>query len=47
MKDVAASGAPIARPGTSEEIADAVLFLVQNKFVTGVVLDVDGGLHLT
>jgi hypothetical protein len=26
---------------------DAVLFLMGNAFVTGVILDVDGGLHLT
>ena len=39
--------APLARPGRSEEVADAVAFLIGNGFVTGVVLDVDGGLHLT
>jgi len=39
--------APLGRAGKPEEIADAVAFLVRNTFVTGVVLDVDGGLHLT
>jgi NAD(P)-dependent dehydrogenase (short-subunit alcohol dehydrogenase family) len=39
--------APLARAGRAEEVADAVGFLVGNGFVTGVVLDVDGGLHLT
>ncbi|WP_424134710.1 SDR family oxidoreductase [Roseomonas chloroacetimidivorans] len=39
--------APLARPGQPEEVADAVLFLIRNAFVTGIVLDVDGGLHLT
>ena len=39
--------APLGRPGRAEEIAHAVAFLIENTFVTGVVLDVDGGLHLT
>jgi NAD(P)-dependent dehydrogenase (short-subunit alcohol dehydrogenase family) len=39
--------APLARAGRAEEVADAVTFLIGNAFVTGVVLDVDGGLHLT
>lgn len=39
--------APLGRPGQAEEVADAVAFLIGNSFVTGVVLDVDGGLHLT
>jgi NAD(P)-dependent dehydrogenase (short-subunit alcohol dehydrogenase family) len=29
-----------------QEIAHAVLFLLQNQFVTGVVLPVDGGRRL-
>jgi NAD(P)-dependent dehydrogenase (short-subunit alcohol dehydrogenase family) len=39
--------APLGRPGRPEEVADAVAFLIRNTFVTGIVLDVDGGLHLT
>ena len=39
--------APLGRPGRAEEVADAVAFLVGNAFVTGIVIDVDGGLHLT
>jgi len=39
--------APLARAGTADEVADAVAFLIGNEFITGVVLDVDGGLHLT
>jgi NAD(P)-dependent dehydrogenase (short-subunit alcohol dehydrogenase family) len=39
--------APLGRAGKPEEVADAVVFLVRNAFITGVVLDVDGGLHLT
>jgi NAD(P)-dependent dehydrogenase (short-subunit alcohol dehydrogenase family) len=33
----------VGRPGTAEEIADAVLFLMKNAFVTGITLTVDGG----
>jgi 3-oxoacyl-[acyl-carrier protein] reductase len=39
---------PLGRPGTSEEIAHAVAFLVSDEasFITGVVLRVDGGLAM-
>jgi NAD(P)-dependent dehydrogenase (short-subunit alcohol dehydrogenase family) len=47
MFEAASRQAPLARPGRAEEVADAVAFLIGNHFVTGVVLDVDGGLHLT
>ncbi|HXZ87383.1 MAG TPA: SDR family oxidoreductase, partial [Candidatus Binataceae bacterium] len=33
---------PVGRPGRPEEIADAVLFLMKNAFVTGITLTVDG-----
>jgi len=33
----------IARAGTPDEVADAVLFLIRNEFVTGTTVDVDGG----
>lgn len=38
---------PVKRPGRPEEIADAVLFLMKNGFVTGITLTVDGGGVLT
>ena len=38
---------PLARAGRPEEVADAIVFLLRNAYVTGVVLDVDGGMHLT
>lgn len=34
---------PVGRAGRPEEIAEAVLFLISNGFVTGTVLPVDGG----
>ncbi len=34
---------PVARVGTTQEAADAVLFLMANTYVTGLVLDIDGG----
>lgn len=41
------SGLALAgRPGTEEEVADAVLFLMRNRFMTGSVLYPDGGYAL-
>jgi NAD(P)-dependent dehydrogenase (short-subunit alcohol dehydrogenase family) len=34
---------PLKRVGRSEDIADAVLFLMRNQFVTGITLTIDGG----
>jgi NAD(P)-dependent dehydrogenase (short-subunit alcohol dehydrogenase family) len=39
----AAERLPVKRIGRPEEIADAVLFLMKNEFVTGIALTVDGG----
>jgi len=33
----------IPRPGLPEEVADGILFVVQNDYVTGTTIDVDGG----
>jgi NAD(P)-dependent dehydrogenase (short-subunit alcohol dehydrogenase family) len=38
---------PARRIGTTEEVADAVLFAMTNTFLTGVTLKVDGGEPLT
>lgn len=38
---------PMAEPSTPEEIAEACLFLAAARTITGQVLYVDGGLHLT
>jgi len=37
----------IARPGTAAECAQGIIFLIQNDFVTGTTLDVDGGILLS
>lgn len=34
---------PVGRPGTPQDVAHAVRFLLENGFTTGAVLDVDGG----
>jgi len=39
----AVAGTLVRREGSPEHVADAVLFLVENDFVTGVCLPVDGG----
>lgn len=41
-----ASGLPLQRPGTPEDVADAVVYLVTTRFVTGQIIYVDGGRHL-
>jgi NAD(P)-dependent dehydrogenase (short-subunit alcohol dehydrogenase family) len=33
----------IPRVGTAEEVASAIMFLLENEFVTGTIVDVDGG----
>lgn len=38
---------PVKRIGRPEEIAEAVVFLVSSGFVTGTVLDIDGGARLS
>ncbi|HEV3347598.1 MAG TPA: SDR family oxidoreductase, partial [Methylomirabilota bacterium] len=34
---------PVGRVGRPEEVAEGVLFLMCNGFVTGAVLSIDGG----
>jgi NAD(P)-dependent dehydrogenase (short-subunit alcohol dehydrogenase family) len=33
----------IPRGGTADEVAKGVMFVVENEFVTGTTIDVDGG----
>ncbi|HVO20404.1 MAG TPA: SDR family oxidoreductase [Anaeromyxobacter sp.] len=37
---------PLRRPGTPDDVAEAVLYLADAPYVTGAVLPVDGGRHL-
>jgi NAD(P)-dependent dehydrogenase (short-subunit alcohol dehydrogenase family) len=37
---------PVLRVGQPDDIAEAVLFLVRERYITGTVLDVDGGVRL-
>ena len=43
----ATAGQPIARAGTADEVAEGILFVIGNDFVTGATVDVDGGVLLT
>ena len=47
-KQRVADSAPLGRLGTPLDIADAFVYLCSDmsRFVTGVVLDVNGGLHI-
>ncbi len=42
-----ADRAPVGRNGTPEDVAQAIAALLENGFITGVVLPCDGGLRLT
>jgi NAD(P)-dependent dehydrogenase (short-subunit alcohol dehydrogenase family) len=42
-----AQRAPVGRNGVAEDVAQAIAAVVENGFVTGVVLPCDGGLRLT
>jgi 3-oxoacyl-[acyl-carrier protein] reductase len=38
---------PLGRLGRSEEVADAVLMVIGNAYMTGQTIQVNGGLHFT
>jgi citronellol/citronellal dehydrogenase len=38
---------PLGRMGRVEEVVEAILFLARSAYITGEVLTIDGGLHLT
>jgi citronellol/citronellal dehydrogenase len=38
---------PLKRIGTVDEVVDAILFMGLSPYITGEVLSIDGGLHLT
>ncbi len=37
---------PLHREGTSEDVADAILMLVRNEFITGETVTIDGGMTM-
>ncbi|MGV6935164.1 SDR family oxidoreductase [Paenibacillus sp. CMM36] len=45
--DTVAHKLPVKRVGLAEDVARGILYLIQNQFVTGTVLHVDGGHILT
>jgi NAD(P)-dependent dehydrogenase (short-subunit alcohol dehydrogenase family) len=42
-----AARAPVGRNGQADDVAQAIVALVENGFISGVVLPCDGGLRLT
>lgn len=46
MYDSGAAGVPAGRVGQAADVASTVVFLAGNSFITGQVIDVDGGRHL-
>jgi NAD(P)-dependent dehydrogenase (short-subunit alcohol dehydrogenase family) len=42
----AAKSLPVGRTGTSEDVAEAIVYLLSNGFTTGALLDVDGGARM-
>ena len=45
--DAVADRIPVGRFGTPEEVADIVVAIAQNPFVTGQTIQVNGGLYMT
>ncbi len=41
-----AEAAPVGRAGRPEEVAQVIMLLLENEYLTGSILDVDGGIHL-
>ena len=45
-EDALRAAIPLGRAGKAEEVAEAVAFLLQADYITGVVLRVDGGMAM-
>jgi NAD(P)-dependent dehydrogenase (short-subunit alcohol dehydrogenase family) len=41
------AGSAVGRNGTAEDVAQAICALIENDYISGVVLPCDGGLRLT
>ncbi|MBF0195072.1 MAG: SDR family oxidoreductase [Magnetococcales bacterium] len=41
-----AKATPLGRPGSTDDIAQAVIFLIKQEYTTGEIIRVDGGEHL-
>jgi 3-oxoacyl-[acyl-carrier protein] reductase len=46
MLEKALNSVPLRRPGTPDEVARAAQFIVENDFVSGRCIDVDGGMRV-
>ncbi|WP_435742253.1 SDR family NAD(P)-dependent oxidoreductase [Nocardioides sp. SYSU DS0663] len=46
VRDDYVENTPLGRPGTPEEVAEAVVYLATARWLTGEVLDLNGGAHL-
>jgi pteridine reductase len=46
MRESFLADVPLAREGTTDDVVRAIEFLIEAPYVTGVVLEVDGGRHL-
>ena len=44
--DVFKKRVPVGRPGQPEEVADALVFLMTNRYMNGSILTIDGGVSL-
>lgn len=42
----AAAMVPVKRVGRAEDVADAIVFLIRNGFMTGTVIECDGGIRI-
>ena len=46
IKEDYVENTPLGRPGTPEEVADAVVWATHAEWLTGTTIDLDGGAHL-
>lgn len=46
VRDDYLDNTPLGRAGTPEEVAEAVLFTLRSAWLTGEVIDLNGGAHL-